>query len=338
MVLETSDSFNDNDLSRDKPSGAESRGYDILFDASSNEVILGVGDRDTNNPGGGEVYIKSATKLGRQANAPWTNTNLVAATSSNNGRVRAVSYGYHDGAAATTQTILAAVEGEGVFRFHDGSWSKSRGIQIKETNRSNFIWPDNTRSGVVYLIDLSVGLYRSNDGGKSWTNIWPSMSFRNNKFYNSGYITADDNNPTTLYLSIQGGRGSPIGTSFKVYKLSNADTTIFGKPKSAGITDLTKQSRKLNIKRPGPLVIGPTGRLWLTQQQDSKKSVYAALYVMNKPATDTSFTEVTSKHYRMAATSPSGIDVSSDGHLYISQNGVGILKITLPCELVDNCK
>ena len=58
--------------------------------------------------------MKSTAKVGNPSDAGWTNTNLEAATSSSNGRVRAVCYGYHNGSVATSQTILAAVEGEGV--------------------------------------------------------------------------------------------------------------------------------------------------------------------------------------------------------------------------------
>jgi len=289
-----------------------------------------VGDRDTNKRGGGEVYKKLTTKLGGQSVLKWTNTNLSSVTSKNNGRVRAVSYGYHDGTSATSQTILAAVEGEGVFRYHKGAWSKSAGIKIGSTKRSNFVWPDNNHSGIVYLIDLSAGLYRSNDGGKNWANIWPSMTFRNNDFYNTGYIAADDNDPSILYLSVQGDRKSPIGAKFKVYKLTNADTAIFDKAGSANITDITKHSGKPSIKRPGPLAISPDGSLWLTQQQDSKKSISAAIYVMKNPATaNSSFVELTTNEYRNVATSPSAIDVSSDGHVYLSQNGIGVVKISV---------
>jgi len=331
VVLETSAAFTNNNVSRDKPKGAESKGYDISFDAQSNTVLLGVGDRDTNNPGGGEVYIKSASKLGGNLASSWTNTNLSAATAANNGRVRAVTTGHHDGSSATSPIRLAAVEGEGVFRFHDGNWTKSKGIKIGATHRSDFVWPDNSNSGVVYLLDLSAGLYRSNDGGQTWSNIWPAMSLRNNHFFNTGYITADDNNPTTLYLSIQGDRDSPIGAKFKVLRLTNADTETFDSIKSKNITDIGKHSNKEAIKRPGPLVIGPTGQLWLTQQQHSKRQISAGLYVMQNPANDTSFLDLTTDEYRNAAIAPSGMDVSDDGYVYISQSGTGVLKIALPC-------
>ena len=330
VVLETNTGFEGSDVSRDKPSGAESRAYDAIFDAVSDEIIIGVGDRDTNNPGGGEVFVKPASALGAPSGTGWINTNLSSETSSNDGRVRAVSYGYHDGTASTTQTILAAVEGEGVFRFHNGSWSKAIGISIDSTKRSNFVWPDNTNSGVVYLVDLSAGLYRSNDGGQSWLDIWPGMSFRNNDFYNTGYITADDKYPTTVYLSIQGDAGSPIGTGFKVYRMTEADSRIFGEPGSAGITDITKHSGDVVIKRPGALVVSPIGDLILTQQQDSRNSIEAALFIMDNPGVDSSFTDLSTQKYRRAAVSPSDIDVSRDGQIYISQTGLGVVKVSLP--------
>gem|GEM_PF-2265253 len=288
VVLQSGANFENANIVRDKPSGAESKAYDVLFDSLSDEVIIGVGDRDTNNPGGGEVFIKSSTGLGGPADSGWTNTNLAGATAGNNGRVRGVAVGYHDGASATTQTVLAAVEGEGVYRYHNNVWSKSTGISIGSTDRSKLVWPDNSASGVVYLIDLSSGLFRSSDGGQSWVNIWPSMSFKNNDFYNTGYIAADSNDPTTLYLSLQGNNGSPIGTGF---------------------------------------VVGPLGGLWLTEQQDAKNSIDAALYLMTNPATDTSFTRLNIDGYSKAAVSPSGVAVSSDGFIYISQDGLGVVKI-----------
>jgi len=328
VVLQTGASFAGSDMSRDKPAGSESRAYDVLFDVVSDEVILGVGDRDTNNPGGGEVFVKFATSLGSPSDSGWVRTNLGSATPSNDGRVRAVSVGYHDGMSSTTQTILAAVEGDGVYRYHSGVWTKSSGVSIGSTDRSNFVWPNSGSSGVVYLVDLSSGLYRSTDGGRTWADIWPSMSFRNNDFFNTGYIAADDNDPTTLYLSIQGDSGSPIGTNFRVFRMSGANTGIFGAPGSSGIADITKHTGNTQIRRPGPLVIGPGGNLWLTEQQDSKNAIDAALYVMENPVTDSSFTRLNITDYSNVAVSPSGIDVSSDGNVYVSQNGVGVVKIS----------
>lgn len=327
VVLETSNNFIEENISRDKPSGAESRGYDMIFDLTSDDIIVGVGDRDTNNPGGGEVYKKNSSALGNPSGSGWSNLNLSSETNSNNGRVRAVTYGYHNGNSGTSQTILAVVEGEGVYRYHNGNWNESTGVSVGSTKRSNFVWPNKNNSGVVYLLDLSTGLYRSNDGGQSWIDIWPSMNLNNNDFYNTGYLTADSNNPTTIYLSLQGGSGSPIGTSFKVYRMKNANTGIFGPPGSSNIDDITLHSGNSTIKRPGPIVFGGDGRLWLTQQQNSTNNIFAGLYVMENPETDTSFKDMTTNTYRNIANQPSGIDVSSDGFVYVAQNGTGLVKV-----------
>ena len=326
VVLETSDHFTGSDISRDKPGGAESRGYNIVFDSNGDDIIVGTGDRDSNV--GGEVFIKSTNTLGNPSDSGWTDTNLDALV---NKRVRAVAYGYHNGNSTTSQTILASVEGANVYRYHNGNWS-STGLSIGSTDRSRFLWPDNENSGVVFLLDLSKGLYRSSNGGQSWTNIWPSMSFNNNDFYNTGFLTADDNDPTTIYVSIQGGSGSPIGTGFKVYRLTEADTRIFGAPGSDGITDITFHSGNTQIKRPGPIKIGPNGRLWLTQQQNSPNSIDGGLFVMENPTTDTSFEDLTTNEYKNIVIRPSGIDVSSDGYVYITQSGVGLTKIKYTLE------
>ena len=156
------------------------------------------------------------------------------------------------------------------------------------------------------------------------------MSFRNRDFYNAGFIAEDDNNPTTLFVSIQGKRGSPIGNGFRVYRLEGATTGIFAERGTLSITDITIHSEATRISRPGPLVIAPDGNLWLTQQQDSRNSVEAGLFVMANPASDTSFTDVTTNDYRNSAISPIGIDVSSNGHIYIAQNGGGLVKLSLP--------
>jgi hypothetical protein len=339
VVLETSNYFSGNHISKDKPAGAESRGHDVIFDATSNNIIVGVGDRDRNE--GGEVFLKSADDLGDSSEA-WLNTQLINATE-DEGKVRAVSYGYHDGVEALDEAIiLAAVEGDGVYSHEDESWSKSNGVDIRATKRSNFIWPDNGNSGVVYLLDLLEGLYRSQDGGKNWTNIWPDMSFNNRDFFNTGYITADDKDPTTLYVSIQGKTGSAIGTGFRVFRMEGANQGIFGEPGiDTNIVDISHYTGDLDIKRPGPIDMGPDGKLWLTQQQDSKNSVYAELFVMEDPKNDLLFTKVSNNDYRNLAIQPSGMDVSNDGHVYIAQNGTGLVKIkytdTTNVGLSDDC-
>jgi len=77
------------------------------------------------------------------------------------------------------------------------------------------------------------------------------------------------------------------------------------------------------------LTIAPDGSLWLTQQQDAKNSIFAGLYVMTNPTVNNSFFDVTTDDYRNAVVSPIGIDISSDGYIYIAQNGGGVVKLQL---------
>ncbi len=326
-LVATSSKYEGSDVMRDKPTGAESRGYNVIFDPVGDQLILGVGDRDTNSPGGGEVYVKASSEVATSEEFEWTNTNLQSATASNNGRVRALGYGYHDGSSASSQTILAAVEGEGVYRYYNGTWTLSNGVEIGSTKRSRFLWPDNQNSGIVYLLDLSAGFYRSTDGGQNWTNAWPEMSFKNNDFYNTGYLTADDNNPTTLYLSLQGDNGSPINTSFRVYRITNANSGLIQISDEANVQDISHDTDTESISRPGPIVLGPNGRLWLTQQQNSPNEIYGGLYVMENPESDSAFTNLTTETYRNRVPRPSGIDVSSENDIYISQSGTGLVKL-----------
>jgi len=154
------------------------------------------------------------------------------------------------------------------------------------------------------------------------------MTFRNKAFYNTGFITADDKNPSTLYISVQGERNSPIRAAFKVYHLGNADTEIFSDLNNPNIDDITKHSGQSAIKRPGPLQMSPDGTLWLAQQQDAKNAIDAALFVMSNPKSNDAFTDVTTEKYKQIAASPNGIDISSDGYVYISQNGSGLVKLS----------
>ena len=112
--------------------------------------------------------------------------------------------------------------------------------------------------------------------------------------------------------------------------MTGAGSGTFGDPSSSGnITDISVHSGDTKIRRPGPIVIDSQGHLWLTEQPDNRNSITSGLFKMENPETDASFINLTTDQYRNSVTSPSGIDVSTDGYMYISQNGVGVIKIRL---------
>jgi len=294
----------------------------------NDEVILGAGKRDNNRDPA--VYVKSAGRIGNPSNNGWNDLELAAEFRPNKGRVRAVGVGYHNGSRKTGRVILAAVEGQGVYRYSGGNWSRSSGVEIKSTKRSQFIWPNNENSGVVYLLDLSAGLYRSTNGGARWVNMWPGLKLNNNNFLNIGYIAASDRQPKTIYLSVQLELNPALKGAFKVYRIKNADSGIIQSFNDSDVTDLTKVAANSSIRRPGPMVVGPNGNLFLTQNQDSSKSVSGGLFRLRNPNTRLAFDDLTTTKYRQRVPFPTGIDVSTDGYAYISQVGLGIVKIDLP--------
>lgn len=322
VVLGSTDRFANGDLSRDRPNGSASRAYDILFDSTNDQIVVGTGDRDTNRAGG--VFRKRADQLSNSSDTSWDDLRIQDVSS---GRVRAIAVGYHDGSAPTEQTILAAVENDGIYRYYRGQWARSNGVSIGSTRRSRFLWPASEKSGTVYLLDLSTGLCRSNDGGVTWQNIWPEMSFNNNDFFNSGYIASNNESPTTLYISIQGRSGSPLNTKFKVYRINDAHKGVLKGIDDPKVDDISIHSGAQKITRPGPLAVSPLGELWLTENQDAPNGVKAGLFRMTQPESDSSFTRMTFDDYEASVPSPSGIAISVDGFIYISQTGMGLVKI-----------
>ena len=324
VILHSKSNLSTRSVARDKPEGADSRAYDVFIDPISDLAIAATGNRNTNT--NGDVFVKPISDLGDPADREWTNLSLQGKTAG--GIPQAVVAGYHDGSSASSQVILAAVRGEGVFRYHEGAWSEATGVTIGNSVRSRLVWPDFQNSGVVFLLDTTAGLSRSSDGGQTWSNIWPGMNFRNNNFYVAGFMAASS--PDTLYLSAQGESGSFINTNFGVYRLNDADIATFGDPDDdPHIDQINTHSDGPEFKRPGPIALDSLGRLWLTQQADSQNNVLAGLYLMENPETEVSFVEMTSKAYEQIAINPIDIEVSSDGFIYIAQSGLGVAKLKI---------
>ena len=162
VVLHSAANLSSNSVVRDKPNGADSRAYAIFVDPVADVAIAATGNRNTNI--NGKVFAKSTSNLGSPADQGWTDLLLQETTSG--GIPQAVVAGYHDGASASSQVILTAVRGEGVFRHHNGEWDEATGVTLADSVRSQLVWPDSQNSGVVFLIDTTAGLYRSADGDR----------------------------------------------------------------------------------------------------------------------------------------------------------------------------
>ena len=120
--------------------------------------------------------------------------------------------GHHDGTSFKTEAIvLAAVRNKGVYRYFDGSWTQSTGVTIGNSERNRLHWPDSENSGVVFLLDLDAGLFRSVDGGQSWEEIWSGLRFNNANFFLSGFI-AGSSPDSGLTMTVESNTAGAVTT------------------------------------------------------------------------------------------------------------------------------
>lgn len=98
---------------------------------------------------------------------------------------------------------------------------QQRGVTAPVTGRSTAIVVDPTNSNKVYLGTAQGGVWRSLDGGTTWTAIFDSA-----QSLAVGALTLDPRNPTTLFVGT--GESNQSLDSFAgvgVYRIINADTT-----------------------------------------------------------------------------------------------------------------
>ena len=145
---------------------------------------------------------------------------------------------------------------------------RSNWSDLGKLSAKPLVWPDSQNSESSFSSTQPLVSTRSADGGQTWANIWPGMSFRNNDFYLAGYIRPILR--TTLYLSAQGESGSFVGPSFRVYRLNQADTTTFVDPDDDPNIDLINtHSGGIEFRASRPPIAAstrkalahPTGRL-----------------------------------------------------------------------------
>lgn len=202
--------------------------------------------------------------------------------------------------------ILAAVEESGIWRrVGAGAWSLVGAPAMSGSQLSKaavFSWPHATP--YVFLYDRATGVWRSTNYGANWTQIWASPSDQEM----TGYVAASPSDPSILWVSKLNS----------LYKLTNA---IAGT--SVG-TDITA-TLVSEVSRAGALTIGHDDAIYCTSKVGTGLALGEdpALFVSRDGGA--TWNNIADRTYASVANYPYRIAVATDGRLYLSLNGNGVM-------------
>jgi hypothetical protein len=320
MVFSTSDwaSFDVTDgvgydaatVTRSAPINQE--GFAVAFDPVDSTVYLSMGTKYTNALG---------TIWSRPGNTPltWVTTDFETHAGGN------VAYGLcglRDG--SNVQTLLAATWNGGIWRgqYNGSSWTWT---QVSTACYDHTAGAGQTSSfgyvpgsPYVYCFDRQNGVYRSNDYGVTWVQVW---SGTDTDIY-AGEMVADPNTPGTIWFTTHNG----------LYKITNAHTGVVG----AGATLTGPLSRLPGSAVAGVVGMTPNSTLVLTtQDRGSGSGIWTSVDGGTNwydAAADDSFAAANAWPRRMA--------VASDGRVYVLSvnvvtQGYPLIGITAPPNVVS---
>lgn len=196
---------------------------------------------------------------------------------------------------AGSRVLMAAVDNAGLWRLAEGGdWTQVESDTVFGVAASlkslPFTW-SSTDPSLIFFYDPPTGVWRSNDAGESWSEIWVKPS---GVIYTGSLALRSD--AATLFVSTDDG----------LYRLDNADTT-------PTITDL-------GVTYPGKLAIDGDS-LWVAGRADETGTATVNLHHSTDGFT---FTTYTFPYYTGAAGFPMGMAVEP-GYQYLAGHGLGII-------------
>ncbi|MEY2473337.1 MAG: hypothetical protein QOK28_2666 [Actinomycetota bacterium] len=270
--------------------GAAGKGNMATAMASdATRVYLGVGNRDTNTAG-------SLWSRPFDGSAGWVDEGLSAPAG---GKRPFVVTAFVDDTGAR---VLLAVVGDGDTwrKVGSGPWTSlgTNGPQLgPERERGSFAALDD---GHIFFYDLGRGVMRSSDYGRTWSLVWPAPQDAGH----TGFLMRDPYHADALYLSNQ----------FGLFRLRDVST------------DTITFDAITAVPRPGSLTTVPA--------TDGSTATYVASLAGVGPFADAglyvttdgdTWTDVADDEYRRQALIPHQIAGGSDGRVYVSLDGNGLL-------------
>jgi hypothetical protein len=263
------------------------RGTDIAIDPATSRVYIGAGKPSTN----GEIFSSA-----NPVTSGWTDEGLSGVAG---GRVPLAVAAQ---TASGQRILLAAVEGNGIWRKVGATWTKVNAVAMaswQPSRGSSFAWAPGAPN--VYLFDHESGVWRSNDRGKTWTKIWNIRS----SVAGTGYLAVDPTSPGRLYVS-QAGTG--------VYRIDGA---------TSGSVEAGTLSPTLIYPSPsaGPIETDGAGSLWLGLNASANET--PGLYRSDNAGG--SWSLMSDGAYAAAALFPYDLWIAPDGHVFVATNGDGVM-------------
>ena len=202
-----------------------------------------------------------------------------------------------------SSVIMAVIEGSGIWRLAEGSdWSKAFIGPVVSPVTKKWRAPVLSQQGssVAYFCDLKSGVWRSQDAGTTWIQIWKKVMGANS----TGNI-AVTSNPTQLFVAAEEG----------VFRLDHADTGNPAGSKDNSITITNLGSLK------GVLLAAQGGTLWASGRASPSGTKNVVLW---KSIDGETFTPFPDGYYEGAAGFATGLAVEP-GFQYTSAGSFGTI-------------
>ena len=287
-------------VTRNGPVGAGGTSFSIALDPSTaagapSRVYLSVGDRDDRSRGG---IWSNPDPLSGQA---WVDEKIGAAAGPH--RVQAVGAGQD---ASGARVLLAAVDGNGLWRKAGGAWQRVSGtgypFQGVNADVGVFSWVAGTP--LVYAADRAAGIYRSRDAGLTWTRLMTATSAAPDS---SGFVVVDPTDASRVYVS-----SSREGAG--LWRIDRADSTSTADARPVRIGDFAA---------PGPVAVLADGSVLVHARAAATGT--ATLWRSTDAASSApTFRPVSDAYYESGANRITSLGAGADGFLYTSSFSAGV--------------
>ncbi len=203
------------------------------------------------------------------------------------------------------KVLIVAAQESGIWRKPvptpgAGLWTQvsSSAMQSSQnTKQAPMAWVPG--SAYVWLFDRASGVWRSNDYGVTWTQVWVITS---NIDY-TGYIAADPSDPSVVWVSRSTG----------LYKLTGADT---GTSVGSGITATLVGA----VSNPGAMCVSSGNEIYVA----TRALAGVPTSVLRSLDGGLNWTDISSDVLKNTMNFIHSMDIDSEGRIYLAANGTGV--------------